>query len=137
MQAPGTWHHVVVGVLTRPNTVLMVHRRPDRRWYPDVWDFPGGHIEDGETVEGCLIRELEEELGIQARRPLPMLARWVIDEKREDISFLHVTSWSGETRNLASDEHDDLRWVSLEEALALDLADPAYPHLLRSLPHWA
>ena len=137
MNPQRNWHIVVVGVLTRQGEVLMVHRRPDLEWYPGVWDFPGGHLEDGETAEECLLRELEEELGIRARNPLPTIAHWVLDEELEDIRFLHVTSWSGEPRNLALDEHDDLRWVSLEDALALDLADKAYPDLLRSLGHWS
>lgn len=136
MQRERTWHHVVVGVLTRPDAVLMVHRRPDRLWYPDVWDFPGGHVEEGETLEECLRRELEEELGIRALGRLPMLARWVIEEECEDITFLQVESWAGAPRNRAREEHDDLRWVSLESALALSLPSPDYPDFLRSLPHW-
>lgn len=132
-----TWHHVVVGVLTRPNEVLMVHRRADLEWYPAVWDFPGGHVEDGEAVEACLIRELEEELGVQVQGPLARLARWILEDAGEDITFLHVTTWSGEPTNSAPEEHDDLRWLSLEDAVALRLADPAYPGLLRGLPHWS
>lgn len=128
-------HHVVVGVLTRPGQVLMVHRRADRGWYPDVWDFPGGHVEDGETAQDALRRELVEEIGVHARGSLAVLARWVLPGAGEDISFLHVASWSGDPVNLAPEEHDDLRWLGLADALALRLADPAYPELLRSLPH--
>lgn len=128
------WHRVVAGVLVRPGGILMAHRHPDRGWYPDVWDFPGGHVEDGESDEECLVRELGEELGVRAHGPMPTLAHWVIEGAGEDIRFLLVRDWSGEVRNLAPDEHDELRWVSVEEAVELDLADPAYPDLLRSLP---
>ena len=37
--------HVVAGVLVRGSAVLMGHRSPSRRWYPDVRDSPGGHVE--------------------------------------------------------------------------------------------
>lgn len=45
---PLTVHHVVAGLLVRGTEVLLGHRSPGRRWYPDVWDLPGGHVEDGE-----------------------------------------------------------------------------------------
>jgi 8-oxo-dGTP pyrophosphatase MutT (NUDIX family) len=35
-----------MAILRDHNIVLMCHRHPDREWAPDVWDFPGGHIED-------------------------------------------------------------------------------------------
>ncbi|MGY1698758.1 NUDIX domain-containing protein [Geodermatophilus sp. SYSU D00766] len=35
-----------------------------RRWYPDAWDFPGGHLEPGEDEPAAPARELSEELGV-------------------------------------------------------------------------
>ena len=52
----------VGGVLILNHKILLGKRMPDRL-YPDIWDIFGGHIEDGETLEETLIRELEEELG--------------------------------------------------------------------------
>ncbi len=59
-------HQVVAGLLRRDGRGLLLHRAPTRRWYPDCWDLPGGHVEHGETAHAALQRELLEELGINA-----------------------------------------------------------------------
>lgn len=130
---PEVTHRVVCGVLTRGDRVLMCHRRADRAWYPDVWDFPGGHLEDGETPPAALRRELREELGIASEGDGTFVARWMAEDFSEDITFLHVREWQGELVNLATDEHDDLDWFTLAEALSLKLPDPRYEALLRDL----
>lgn len=130
---PEVTHRVVSGMLTRGDRVLMCHRRADRAWYPDVWDFPGGHLEDGETHQAALTRELREELGIESDGEGTFVARWVADDLSEDITFLHVRAWRGDLVNLAPDEHDDVAWFTLAEALSLELPDPRYEPLLREL----
>ncbi|HKX66589.1 MAG TPA: NUDIX domain-containing protein [Intrasporangium sp.] len=130
---PEVTHRVVSGVLTQAGRVLMCHRRADRAWYPDVWDFPGGHLEDGETPQAALRRELREELGIQSEGEGTFVARFVAEDLSEDITFLHLRDWRGDPVNLAPDEHDDLAWFTLAEALSLELPDPRYEPLLRGV----
>ncbi|TYB98768.1 NUDIX domain-containing protein, partial [Micromonospora sp. WP24] len=56
-------HVVVTGALVENDAVLLVHRRPTKRAYPDVWDLPGGQVEAGESELQALAREMHEELG--------------------------------------------------------------------------
>jgi ADP-ribose pyrophosphatase YjhB (NUDIX family) len=39
-------HIVVAGLLVRDQQVLLCHRSAERKWYPNVWDLPGGHVHD-------------------------------------------------------------------------------------------
>ena len=56
---------VAVGVLVRPDGQFLLTSRPEGKVYAGYWEFPGGKVEPGETVEQALARELREELGIQ------------------------------------------------------------------------
>lgn len=56
---------VTAGILTDGDRVLVCQRRAGGR-FPLKWEFPGGKVEDGETPEACLRRELREELAIEA-----------------------------------------------------------------------
>jgi site-specific DNA recombinase len=53
-------HQVVAVILRQPEELLLCHRSPARRWYPDVWDFPGGHVEPGESPLDALRREVAD-----------------------------------------------------------------------------
>ena len=125
---------VVVAALFRGAEVLMCHRAPARRWYPDVWDLPGGHVEDGESPRAALVRELREELDVGvARGDLPTRAHrhLVLPDLR--MSVWRIDSWVGEPVNATTDEHDEIGWFDLADALALRLAHPDHPALLRAL----
>ena len=55
---------VAVGVLMQANGQFLLTSRPEGKVYAGYWEFPGGKLEAGETVEEALRRELQEELGI-------------------------------------------------------------------------
>ena len=55
---------VAVGVLIRPDGRFLLTSRPAGKVYAGYWEFPGGKLESGESVERALARELHEELGL-------------------------------------------------------------------------
>ncbi len=120
-----------MAVIVRGDEFLLCHRHPDREFYPDVWDLPGGHIEDGEPPHDALARELFEELGIRTRpEPEPLVG---VQFGEIEAHVWRISVWHGEVINAAPDEHDELRWFRGEDLTALDVADPAVAALCREL----
>ncbi|HJR74075.1 MAG TPA: NUDIX domain-containing protein [Luteimonas sp.] len=125
-------HDCVGAVLVRGEELLLGRRSADRAWLPGAWDVFGGHIEAGENAQAALMRELREELGIVPvrMRPLGEISGEAPDPWR--LRLYAVTDWSGEPRNLQPQEHDELRWCSLDDAAGrLEAAHPEFPRLLR------
>ena len=59
--------HVAVGVLLNDNHEVLIALRPVESHQGGLWEFPGGKVEEGESVECALTREFEEELGISVQ----------------------------------------------------------------------
>jgi len=120
---------IVAALLKERDHVLLCHRSPLRRWFPDVWDLPGGHVDPGETRGQALVRELREELSIHIVEPSqPPVA--LISTKEFRMQVWLVESWTGTVTNAAPDEHDDLAWVDRYGYGHLHLAHVDYPALL-------
>jgi len=88
---------VAVGVLVDPQGRFLLTSRPEGKVYAGYWEFPGGKLEAGESVEAALRRELHEELGITIGHAEP----WKIDlmdypHARVRLHFCKVFEWSGE-----------------------------------------
>src|ERR1044072_8842396 len=55
---------VAAALIFHDGKLLITQRRPDDH-LPNLWEFPGGKVERGDTFEACLVREIREELGIE------------------------------------------------------------------------
>lgn len=108
----------MVGALVWEGRVLLVHRRPDKGAYPDVWDLPGGVMEAGEGELAALARELGEELGVQVVTSTTSHLCRVTAGPPDHPALLSawlVREWEGTPANVAPEEHDDLAWFGLDE----------------------
>src|SRR5690606_37602687 len=56
---------VVAAALVDPDNHVLIARRPAGKPMAGLWEFPGGKVNEGETPEAALVRELREELGIE------------------------------------------------------------------------
>lgn len=105
---------VAVGVLRKERQILITSR-PSSKSYPGYWEFPGGKIEDGESVIDALIRELSEELGINVKasdcRPITTIVQHY-EDKDINLSIIEVKKWSGE---LTSCEEQEFHFHTLGE----------------------
>ncbi|MGE5117253.1 MAG: NUDIX domain-containing protein [Betaproteobacteria bacterium] len=107
---------VAVGVLLDAEGRFLLTSRPAGKVYAGHWEFPGGKIEPGESVEQALRRELHEELGIDIAGAEP----WKIElvdypHARVRLHFCKVRAWSGvfEMR-----ERQAMAWQTLPVAVA-------------------
>ena len=87
---------VAVGILIRADGALLLSTRPPDKVYAGYWEFPGGKIEAGETVEQALRRELIEELGVT----IGPVEAWKVTEHDYPhalvrLHWCKVREWSG------------------------------------------
>jgi 8-oxo-dGTP diphosphatase len=119
------WIHVAVGVIQKPDGSLLLAQRPEGKPWSGWWEFPGGKVEQGESVMQALARELKEELDIDidAASATP----WVIytheyPKNVVRLEFCRVPAWTGQERGL---ENQALRWVDPHAAVPVDPLLPA------------
>jgi 8-oxo-dGTP diphosphatase len=87
---------VAVGVLINAQGEFLLTSRPAGKVYAGYWEFPGGKLERGETVEAALRRELIEEIGIEIGAVQPWKVEIVdYEHARVRLHFCKVHDWSG------------------------------------------
>ena len=115
---------VTAAIIRRPGEILIA-RRPADDHLGGLWEFPGGKIEEGESPEECLARELQEEFEVDATiGAFITSSRFVYSKGEIELLAYEVELAPGEwTLN----SHDEVRWVPIAELLAQDLAPADIP----------
>ena len=105
-------------VIRRDGRFLLIRRAAQLEVAPGYWTPAGGRVEPGETQAQTVVRETAEEVGLEVRAE-----RWLCDMVSEDGRY-RLSWWSAEwiagDAHAASDEVDEVRWVTLEEMRALE-----------------
>jgi 8-oxo-dGTP diphosphatase len=120
---------VVAAVIRRGARHLVTRRAPGKH-LAGLWEFPGGKRHPGESLEAALRRELDEELGVEARvgRRLAVVP-WAYPERRVVLHFFECTIGAQPVRPR---EGQPARWVTREELARLDFP-PADAALIAQL----
>ena len=102
---------VAVGVLLQDDGAFLLTSRPPGKVYAGYWEFPGGKLEAGETVQQALARELHEEIGIAIEDcTLWRVERVDYPHALVQLNFCRVTRWRGE---LQMREGQSFAWQQL------------------------
>ena len=102
---------VAVGVLLQADGQFLLTSRPAGKVYEGYWEFPGGKIEAGETLEQALRRELQEEIGVTIGAAQPWRTELVdYPHALVHLNFCKVYDWQGD---LVMKEGQQYAWQSL------------------------
>ncbi len=105
----GPYIDVSAGILADEDGRVLITEAVSEGPFQGMWEFPGGKLADGETAESALIRELQEELGIEALKFAPfMLLEHDYPDRSVRLHFFEVKKWHGEP---TGNDGQKLRWI--------------------------
>jgi len=110
---PSPFQVIGIGVVLNAAGEVLIDQRLEEGLLGGLWEFPGGKQESGESIEACIARELQEELGIavNVREELITIDHAYSHKKLRFV--VHCCEWvSGDPQPLASQQ---VRWVQPEE----------------------
>lgn len=111
------------GLIEQGGKFLVAQRKYNDR-FGGLWEFPGGKIEDGESKEIAIKRELDEELGIEVETgKLALVVEDEIPEMKVIIYLVECYIKRGEPRPI---DCQDVKWLTLDEIKLLKLAPADY-----------
>ena len=122
--------NVVAGILRRHDDHVLIAERIGDSPFAGLWEFPGGKIDRGESLEDALARELLEELGVSVRdfsHLMRLTHRY--DDRQVRIDFYLVSAWTGTPEGL---DGQALRWVPAA-TLSADELLPADAPVVRAI----
>lgn len=109
---------VVTGILKDKDLFLIIKRNENDELYPGAWEFPGGHLEEGETIEEALNRELNEEIGF-SKIISPIITHYTDEVKEKNGTLIYnleidfVIEVDKELLDIKlSKEHTDYKWAT-------------------------
>ena len=114
----------VAAALIIENNTILVGKRSLSEKYAGKWEFPGGKVEQGETLEECLKREIQEELSCDIEVGDLFLVS-VHDFGREDKKQYRFFSFlcSGMKGDMVLAAHDEIAWTPFERLLDVEFID--------------
>lgn len=117
---------VLTGILKSNDEFLVVKRSENDDLYPGAWEFPGGHLENGETLKEGLKRELFEEIGFNSEFE-PIITHYYDEIKNKNNELIHdleidfiINVNKSDVNVVLSKEYSDYNWVKKDSELLDD-----------------
>ncbi len=118
--------HVTAAVIIQDNKILCVQRNENKYDYiSKKWEFPGGKVEESESIEQTILREIQEELNLIIRINKFLIR---VDHSYPDFRII-MDTFECEIIDgiLTLNEHLDFKWLTLKELRSLDWAAADIP----------
>jgi 8-oxo-dGTP pyrophosphatase MutT (NUDIX family) len=108
-------------LIEKDGLFLVTKRSTVNDYMPGLWDIPGGTVESGEVMETSLIREIFEESGlsIDIHEPLYIHTNLGSLPDKQYFQSVYRCSYLGGEVVLNPEEHDEYRWLTLDEMRSL------------------
>jgi 8-oxo-dGTP diphosphatase len=100
------------GVVLRRGRLLILRRKEDDDTYPGVWDCVGGHFEEGESAEQCMLREAKEESGQDMKIVRVGSLIEYLDSYGRAVAVPFVLR-PDPKKEVVPSEHSEFRWIKL------------------------
>lgn len=112
---------VAVGVVIIDNEkkLLIAKRKPDKPM-PNKWEFPGGKLEENESLQECGIREIKEELDIDIKIDGYLGFEDLIHKERKFCLHFYTARKVDESQLVKLYEHTEYKWVDISELIKYD-----------------
>ena len=112
--------NVVAAIIKKNNQYLIVQRNRNKH-LGLKWEFPGGKVQESETFENALLREIKEELNITINIHEKIAEEKYKDEKIDIV--LHYFLCSQKSGTIKLNEHEDLAWIEKKDFDKYDFAE--------------
>ncbi|MCK6614315.1 MAG: (deoxy)nucleoside triphosphate pyrophosphohydrolase [Ignavibacteriales bacterium] len=124
MNSSSVKHLVACALIEKEGRILLAQRKEGMK-LGLKWEFPGGKLEEGESVEECIVREIKEELNLD----IAVLYRMKENYHSYEYAGIHLfpcvcVVTGGE---LLLRDHAEVRWITPEEIFSYDLAEADIP----------
>ncbi|ELV8718515.1 8-oxo-dGTP diphosphatase MutT [Vibrio vulnificus] len=128
--------HIVAAIIfNQDKSQVYITKRPDDKHKGGFWEFPGGKVEEGESIEQAMVRELEEEIGITAtQQQLFEHLEYDYPDKSLKFDFITVTDFSGQPYGREGQQGE---WVAIAELSRYPFPEANVPILERVLKEFA
>jgi 8-oxo-dGTP diphosphatase len=116
---------VTAAIVLQDNKVLLTRRAPGQS-LEGYWEFPGGKVEEGESLQECLKREIFEELGVQAEVEQDEFCVVKHQYDHGEILLVGILTYL-KSHNFQLTVHDQYDWVPVDDLLSFKLAPADIP----------